>query len=105
MLTKLTLFNERDIWQAQEELIRMLLVKCPQVELETLNSRRNWNLGMLVFEEGNRLEDDGYWFSYLVDLKVISRNYWQKLISEGHLILKILMQCAKHLCLILSQPA
>ena len=52
MLTKLTLFNERDTWQVQEELIRMLLVKCPQVELETLNSRQNWNLGMLVFEEG-----------------------------------------------------
>ena len=51
MLTKLTLFNERDTWQIQEELIRMLLVKCPQVELETLNSRQNWNLGMLVFEE------------------------------------------------------
>ena len=52
MLTKLTLFNERDTWQVQEELIRMLLVKCPQVELETLNSRQNWNLRMLVFEEG-----------------------------------------------------
>ena len=52
MLTKLTLFNERDTWQVQEELIRMLLVKFPQVELETLNSRQNWNLGMLVFEEG-----------------------------------------------------
>ena len=46
------LVNERDTWQVQEELIRMLLVKCPQVELETLNSRQNWNLGMLVFDEG-----------------------------------------------------
>ena len=46
------LVNERDTWQVQEELIRMLLVNCPQVEPETLNSRQNWNLGMLVFEEG-----------------------------------------------------
>ena len=46
------LVNERDTWQVQEELIRMLLVNCPRVEPETLNSRQNWNLGMLVFEEG-----------------------------------------------------